>query len=415
MARKQTKMPYVERHDNGVFYVFFYNRAKKRGDKSSLDTRDEREAMQRFKVWITEEYDLAAGTLREAPTQETVTCGQVLDYYRQNHIDAGGCKDPDTRRHNQKWLERYFSDIPVARLEQRHINEYVAKRAPKNPDAKGKARGAEIGRGAGSGTVRGELEQLITAIKYVQDTHGMDKALVGLSTPKFTLPDHAQRRERWLTREELDRLLAEMRYEYDMGGRRRWVPDRMSRLYRWGVLAYFTASRRSAIEKLTIPQIKRDQGMIELLPAGQTQTSKRRPPVPITNEYSAFIDRLLAERQSDLGYALDKGTAIYTAFQRAVKSAGLGGTGVVPHTLRHTRAVHLAQDGVDLFVIAGLLGDTFKTVQDTYLHHCPSHIRTAIERGARPSDVGKTLDQATAPDGSSEPSPIRVVARNDSL
>ena len=49
-----------------------------------------------------------------------------------------------------------------------------------------------------------------------------------------------------------------------------------------------------------------------------------------------------------------------------------------PHILRHTRACHLAQDGVDIFVIAGLLGDTIQTTEDKYLHHCPDHIRSKL-------------------------------------
>jgi integrase len=49
-----------------------------------------------------------------------------------------------------------------------------------------------------------------------------------------------------------------------------------------------------------------------------------------------------------------------------------------PHTLRHTWATLAAQAGVPLWEIAGVLGDTLATVMKTYAHHCPDHLRGAV-------------------------------------
>jgi site-specific recombinase XerD len=52
---------------------------------------------------------------------------------------------------------------------------------------------------------------------------------------------------------------------------------------------------------------------------------------------------------------------------------------VTPHTLRHTRGTWLAQEGLDLWKIAGWLGQDFATTQKIYTHHHPGHMDDALK------------------------------------
>lgn len=54
--------------------------------------------------------------------------------------------------------------------------------------------------------------------------------------------------------------------------------------------------------------------------------------------------------------------------------------GVTFHTLRHTFASHAVMRGVDLYTVAQLLGDSLKTVEDTYAHLSPDFKRAAIQK-----------------------------------
>ena len=68
------------------------------------------------------------------------------------------------------------------------------------------------------------------------------------------------------------------------------------------------------------------------------------------------------------------------AFQAAGIKYGREGDALTIHSGRHTFASWLAQDGVSLNIIAELLGDTMKTVEDTYAHLVPDTLRAAVGR-----------------------------------
>jgi integrase len=51
---------------------------------------------------------------------------------------------------------------------------------------------------------------------------------------------------------------------------------------------------------------------------------------------------------------------------------------VTPHTLRHTGATWLAQAGIPLWQIAGMLGDAVDTVTKHYAKHHPDNLREAV-------------------------------------
>lgn len=56
------------------------------------------------------------------------------------------------------------------------------------------------------------------------------------------------------------------------------------------------------------------------------------------------------------------------------------GTGVTPHTCRHTLASWLAQDDVQLMKIAAIIGDTVATVERHYAHLLPRDLGQALNR-----------------------------------
>jgi Phage integrase family len=68
--------------------------------------------------------------------------------------------------------------------------------------------------------------------------------------------------------------------------------------------------------------------------------------------------------------------AIRKGFAAAAGAAGVG-PDVTPHTLRHTAATWLMQQGTDAWEAAGYLGMTMEMLSHRYGHHHPDHLSGA--------------------------------------
>jgi integrase len=179
--------------------------------------------------------------------------------------------------------------------------------------------------------------------------------------PVIWKPKEGRARERWLTRHDLARLLQSAR--------------RVPHLRRFILVAYYTGSRPGVVLRLQWSQIDLSKGvMARIRPEEAADAKKRAPPVRLGKRILSHLRRWRR---------LDNGTVSYLchyegrpvedphgSWARVTKAAGL--PGVTRHTLRHTRATHLMQAGVDVWEAAGFLGMTVKTLEQTYAKHHPS-------------------------------------------
>ena len=255
----------------------------------------------------------------------------------------------DTQRRAAKHILAHFGPMLVKDVRPEHVDAYIDKR-----------RKGDIGKPSIDSTIGRELCALSSAINHAVRA----KRIASTDTPIIKRPAHSPPKERWLTKAEAVRLLAEARGD----------DPTLPRAYRFIAIALATASRKTAILELKREQIDLERGIIWFNPEGRQQTAKRRTPVPISDELRPVIEQTLLQISGD--YVLDHDGSVRTSFNSACRRAGL--TDVTPHTLRHTRATWMAQAGVPLSDIAGLLGDSIRTVEKNYLHHCPDHLRGAV-------------------------------------
>lgn len=86
--------------------------------------------------------------------------------------------------------------------------------------------------------------------------------------------------------------------------------------------------------------------------------------------YSAFLKRM--------GTDVRSAGMRYGAWTRESGDLERHADGVTPHTLRHTFGSWLAQRNVQLLTIAELMGDTYETVKDHYIHLLPGTLKDAV-------------------------------------
>lgn len=270
----------------------------------------------------------------------------------------------DTTRYSFDKLKAHFGHLAVKDIMPADVSAYVAKR-----------RAGTLGKPSVNHTISRELSVLNAAINHAVKAKRLPKS----DQPFIKLPGVSPPRDRWLSFDEADALLAAALVRVDPHSPKGTLP----RVYRFIALALNTASRKGAVLSLQRRQIDMAGGMIHLNPAGRAQTKKHRPRVPISDALRPILsETLLQIPDKPEAFLLDHDGCIRTAFENAVKRAGLGAD-VTPHVLRHTKATWIAQAGVSMFDIAGVLGDSVETVTKTYAHHHPDYLRDAINTGRK--------------------------------
>lgn len=315
-----------------------------------------------------------------------LTVHQAIEDYLVEHARSN-----IVAKENAEISARYFRTHFSARkrvvdLQESDFISYARKRR------KAKIRLLRNPKPAGNGTIRRELGMLAATFRHA----ARKKRIRQDDVPYIPLPAPPPPRDRWLTREEEDRLIAACPVdEADELARRsaairervqregfigppcaplQTKPDpRLTRIYRFLMLAIETGARKAALETLTWLQVDFKVGTIDLNPRGRIQTKKKRARVKINAVLRSILQRAYDERRT--GFVLDHKGDIRTSFENLVERSGL--KDVTPHVLRHTWATRAAQIGVPIREIAGWLGDSIATVERTYFHHHPDFLRAA--------------------------------------
>lgn len=360
------KVPWLDWR-GGIAYVYWYDPDARRVSSRSLGTSDAGEAQARYAAFLTEGRPLH----RPASVRPTgLTVGAVLDFYEREHVrkkvvDKERAEDvlANLRTHFGHRLVTEV-DIPLGR-------EYVDLRGMGAIGGKGRGGVPMAGSPA---TCRRELSVLIAAVNHCLrwghlPSEGLRRDAQG-NVQLVELPPDSEPATRWLRRPgEMQALRAAC----GETGRLRW----------WFEIAYYTASRRDAIETLTKFQVDLERGRIHLAKPGEPKTTKRRPTVPIDPLLRPWLAAAL--EASDNEYVLGSPQPVYRAFKAACDRAGLGAD-VHPHVTRHSRATHLLQDGVSLFAVANLLGDTTSTVERVYGQHSVDFMAEVLSNGKAGED-----------------------------
>jgi integrase len=242
-----------------------------------------------------------------------------------------------------------------------------------------------------TGGTRRDLEDFRAAIGH-HAAEGLHRGIV-----RVTLPKKGKPRERWLSRDEAARLIwacwrareVQTVYRGPRAGRKIETDKRPLRhLARFIIIGIYSGTRAGAIASASpVAAIGRsfvdlDRGVFYRRAEGRQETNKRQPPMPIPPRLLAHLrrwkDRKLIARHF-VEFNGEGVASVKTGFKRAVRLAGLG-SGVSPHTLRHTAATWLMQNGADPWQTAGYLGMSVKTLLDVYGHHHPDHLKDAVAK-----------------------------------
>jgi integrase len=279
------------------------------------------------------------GTPPPPPTIE-----DLCKLYLKLHVEAQGNSDSQT--YALLPIRKFFGRLFAADLTPELIEDF------------------RLSRNVSDGTARRELGALVAVLNWAARARKIQAS----SVPHIPLPATGCSRAVWLNEEQEAEY-----YAFAMGdsvGRRR-----LTRTTRYVALALDTAARRGAIQGLTWDRVDLRAGIIDYRVPGQKQTKKRRVPVPISDRLAPILERAWTEAASP--FVIDPGSIRAEIVNWFATSPH---PHIRTHDMRRTWATLAARAGVDLWEIAGVLGDTIEVVTRHYAHHCPGHLRAAVNK-----------------------------------
>ncbi len=178
-----------------------------------------------------------------------------------------------------------------------------------------------------------------------------------------------------LTVEEINAMIAQIDMSSNEGSRNRAIIE----------MLYGSGLRVSELTDLKLSNMYREEGYMLI----QGKGSKQRL-VPISPEAEKWFVYWLEDRAhldikpafADIAFLNRYGrqltrAMIFTIIKRLAAAAGIHKT-VSPHTLRHSFATHLLQNGADLRIIQQLLGHESITTTEIYTHVDIQDLRKAV-------------------------------------
>lgn len=214
--------------------------------------------------------------------------------------------------------------------------------------------------GAARATVRAEIAMLRASWNAAVRERRLPSDALPVLGP---LPPNSPPRDRWLREDEIERVLTAAKAD-------------SRRAYLFCAIALDACARRTAIQDLRWDQVDWGVGVIHFLPDGAAQTRKRRPSVAMSKRLRSILEDAYATRGSD-PYVIGAGGRVNPALARVGAAAGV--EGLTPHVFRHTAATWMARRGVDLWVVAKVLGNTMEQVEKVYAKWQPGAGRAAVD------------------------------------
>jgi integrase len=319
-----------------------------------------------------------------------VLIGDCLAVYCERHGPT--IARPDGLAIEVERLAEFFGDRFVSTVTPELCNAYVKWRCAQTN------RRATVNQGKPikPATAKRELVTLSAALNWCWRNKRLDGPV------SVALPKLAERRERFLTRQDVAALLwGALGFNRD-GTRNRFRINR--HLARFILIGLYTGTRHDAMLKLQwMPSTSGgwfdlDHGVLYRRPQDAIETNKRRTPSPIPPRLMPHLRRW---QKLSTQYVIEyDGKPIASQLRRAWASAremaGLG-SDVTPHVLRHTCATLMLQNKVSTWDVAGVLGTSEAVIRKTYGHHSVEHLRRAVDVWSKRTGIPPKTGPKTGP------------------
>jgi integrase len=230
-----------------------------------------------------------------------------------------------------------------------------------------------------NGGARRDLQDLAAAIGH-HAKEGLHRSVV-----RVALPPRGQARQRWLTRDEVARLLLTCWRNREVQEGKPTDKRPLRHLARLILLGVYTGSRPGAILNASWQQgdglsfVDTVNGVFHRHAEGEAETKKRQPTVKLSPRLLAHLRRW-RRLDGGSGYVVNyrgrKVLSVKTALHTACRLAGVDP--VTAYTMRHTAASWLVAHGLPTRKVADFIGTGEQMILSHYGHLAPDYQDDAV-------------------------------------
>jgi integrase len=314
---------------NGRFVVNIYDDAGNRTHRYRLDARDKSAAERQ-----------APGIVSALTKPIGKSVREIWDAFK---ADRDGRAIIATMVHTWKAIEHRFGTLDGDAITVEDCRAHTATRR--------KA-------GVKDGTISTELGHLRMVLRWAEK-RGMIRA------PYIERPSAPRRKEIHLTRKQCRALID---------------AATMPHIRLYILLALATGGRNEALLELTWNRCNFERGLIDLRNPEINRPHKGRAIVPMNRTIRAALTEARDGALSDIVIEWAGGPikSVKKGIKASARAAGIKTVSVSPHIFRHSAAVHMAEAGISMEVIAQYLGhDDVNVTRKKYARYSPTYLREA--------------------------------------
>jgi integrase len=354
-AKKEQVPMFLSKHPNGNYYLWFMN---DKGKRQHISTRSKykAEAIKFFQAFKKEDYERKHNAKRKLVSQFLL---QFLDYANGN-LSEGTIAIYKAALRN---FIQHIGDYPLSYYTPEHFDRFKSIRLRSTKPVK--INGSLEQKPLNPVTIHIELRALRAffnlAVRWkILETNPCD----------IKLPRIPQKIPTYLTKDEFQKLLNVIEEH--------WLKEII-------VFTVSTGLRRAEITNLKWQQVNLDRKLLYIESTATFHTKAGRMRIlPLNNTAVNILLSKQGKVTSDYVFTIN-GLPIFPdwithLFKRYVRIAKLSNQEIHFHSLRHTFASWLAQDGVSVYVIKDFLGHSDVKTTSIYSHLQPENLHSEVNR-----------------------------------
>ena len=325
------------KHSNGVYYVIYRENGRRRWKSTGATVKtDALRELTRLKELLQER-------------GRSISLARFVDEFKawgqSNH-------SPKTTALFKAVLGRFLSMFPgafLSYLTPQHVDKFKAKRLKEVKPV----------------SVNVDLRMLKAAFNKARSWKLIDSDLFN----GITLAQLPEQTPPYFSRAEFQTLLNTIRPQ--------WLREMV-------LFAVLTGMRRGEIVNLKWSQVDLQKPIVTVESSENFRTKQgKRRVIPLGEAARTVLQSKIGKSHCEYVFTLNDAKVydnwVTHAFKKAVKDAKLD-TRLHFHSLRHTFASWLVQDGVSLFEVQKLLGHSSSSVTEIYSHLQPEQMHSTVNR-----------------------------------